>query len=234
MADALITFNIIPTTKDFDPGEQKLPLEDILKAREVMERGVKALPNDAELWLTLGQFVSYMAPASYLEDYPDIAATWRREGVTYLERAVELSGGNSAVSWQALGGASILKDAGELEASIRFYERAAAVTDDQELRDRIEFQIAQMRKNRDAQLGKFDAERLNRIDSELNKSDAYRRRTAAAAHVMANDLPFVSKTAEYLLGPPPHPAACAGPGQQSPLCATSWRDWVTRFENEEL
>src|SRR6185503_18069668 len=125
MADALITFQSAET-----------PLEEVRKAREIMERGVAARPLDGELWLVLGQFVSYIAPGSYLTDEEEIKR-WRREGVVYLARAAELGGDDSKISWQALGGVGILHRAGERDAAIRFLKRTMAVTEDEELKEQL-------------------------------------------------------------------------------------------------
>lgn len=232
MADALISFNVIPTTPETEEiaSQQVLPYEDVLKAREVMERGVKALPDDAEMWLALGQFVSYVAPSSYLEDRPEEAERWRREGVAYLERAVALSGGNSAISWQALGGATILREAGELDAVVRFLERAYAVTEDEELRLDLERRLEILRKRRSVELGKLDVELQKRLEDQLERSTVYQRRRRAAEAVMKAELPFISTTAHDVMGPPLFPAGCAGPGHHEPACATSWRAWARAYE----
>lgn len=232
MADALISFNVIPTTKDTQEiaSQQVLPYEDVLKAREVMERGVKALPDDAEMWLALGQFVSYIAPNSYLEDRPEEAARWRHEGVAYLERAVALSGGNPAISWQALGGASILKEAGELDAVVRFLERAYAVTEDEELRQDLERRLEVLRKRRSVELTKLDSTLQKRLEERLARSSAYQRRRRAAESLVKAELPFISATTGDVMGPPLFPSGCAGPGHHEPGCATSWAAWARAFE----
>jgi hypothetical protein len=232
MADALITFNIVPTGPNTTAEDRTLPYEDVVKARAIIERGARALPQDAELWLTLGQFVSFIAPASYLEDRPEEAERWRREGVAYLERAVALSGGNSNVSWAALGGASILRETGELEASVRFYERAYAVTDDEELREAISARLRSLRKRRDEEVSKLDAKRQAQLEARLRKNTVYLQRAEAFRAWMLAELPFLDAGTAQALGPPPSPAACAGPARDDPSCATSWHDWVNRFEEE--
>lgn len=232
MADALITFNVVPVTKETSHVVSVIPYEDIVKAREIMERGARALPHDAEVWLTLGQFVSFIAPSSYLEDRPEEAERWRREGVAYLERAVALSGGNSNISWQALGAARILREAGELEASIGFYERAYAVTDDEELRGAIAARLEVLRRRRDAEFSKLDAERQAKVDERLRQNAIYRARTHARSDWVHRELPFLERTAVDALGPPPRPAACSGWGHDESGCATSWRTWAKRYDDE--
>lgn len=199
LADALITFQ---------SGET--PHREVVKAREIMERGTKVLPFDGELWLALGQFTSFIAPASYLEE-PAEQARWRADGASMLARAAELGAENANISWQALGGAGIYVRAGERDAAIRFLRRTKAVTDDEALRERI-----------DAQLDKLLGEEL---------ADAYKRRNQSFLELWRRDLRFVTKNEILLLGPPPDPERCAGGYHgDDPRCATTWKDWAERQE----
>ncbi|AGP37608.1 hypothetical protein [Sorangium cellulosum] len=200
-ADALITFQTSTT-----------PYAEVVKAREIMERGAQNRPLDGELWLALGQFVAFIAPASYLTD-PAEKARWRLDGARMLARAAELGGNDANISWQALGGAGILGRAGEREAQIRFLQRTLAVTDDEELKQKIRAQL-------DKLLGEQAAE-------------AYRRRLDGFSEIWRRDLPFVSKTAILVLGPPRDPAYCAGGAHAGePRCATTWRAWAERVDGE--
>ncbi|WP_437594554.1 hypothetical protein [Sorangium sp. So ce1000] len=200
-ADALITFQTTTT-----------PHHEVVKAREIMERGVENRPLDGELWLALGQFVAFIAPASYLTD-PAEQAQWRLDGARMLERAAELGGGDANISWQALGGAGILGRAGQRDAQIRFLQRTLAVTDDKELKQKARAQL-------DKLLDARDAER-------------YRRRLDGFSEIWRRDLPFVSNTAILVLGPPRDPAYCAGGAHaDEPRCATTWRAWAERIEGQ--
>lgn len=200
LADALITFQADTT-----------PLEEVIKAREILERGTKHRPYDGEIWLNLGQFVSFVAPASYIEDHdPELAARWRREGVAYLARASELGAGRSSISWQALGGANILVEAGERDAAIRFLKRTYAVTDDEELKQDI-------------------LKRLERLVAERELA-RYRGRDEAFRERYRGQLPFLSRDQILVLGPPPAPARCAGSNDE-PRCATTWRGWSQRYDS---
>ena len=196
-ADALITFQTSAT-----------PYAEVVKAREIMERGVKNRPLDGGLWLSLGQFVAFIAPASYLTD-PEEQARWRSEGAQMLARAAELGGDDASISWQALGGAGILGRTGEREAQIRFLQRTLAVTDDEELKQKVRTQLEPL-------LGEKDA-------------DAYRRRLDQFGALWRHDLPFVGKTTLLVIGPPPDPAYCAGGAHADEArCAMTWRDWAAR------
>jgi tetratricopeptide (TPR) repeat protein len=197
-ADALITLQAGATPRD-----------EVLKAREILERGVKNLPLDGEVWLALGQFVAYVAPGSYLTD-PEEKKQWRLEGAKMLARAAELSGPDSEIGWQAIGGASILARAGEREAAIRFLERALAVADDEELKQHIQGKLAAL------------------VSDKL--AEAYKHRQEELRKLREKDLPFVSRTRLLVLGPPVDTALCAGGERKAdPRCATSWPDWVERI-----
>jgi hypothetical protein len=198
MTEALVTFQTNETPED-----------EIIRAREVMERGAKNLPTDGSVWLVLGEFVAFIAP-SYLKD-PKVQDRWRTEGSQMLARAAELGGEDSRISWQALGGAGILNRMGERDAAIRLLRRTLAVTDDDELKADIQKRLL-------ALLGEAQADRYKRRIAGFN--DAWRR-----------ELPFVGKTTALLLGPPPQPEYCAGGAHaDEPRCATTWNGWFERAD----
>jgi tetratricopeptide (TPR) repeat protein len=260
-ADALITFQGATT-----------PYDEIVKIREILERGVSAIPFDAEIWLNLGQFVSFVAPPSYLEDRPEVAERWRREGVAALQRAAELSGSQSWIAWQALGGAVILEKAGDPKAALAFLERLFVITDDEELRDDLRRRIHRLTSLRDERIDELESElrdldaRIATLDRKLRVTDdddqkaAIKAEIAPLARVRAErdaemkarmhgelttttryqdfqrlyrrDLPFLAEHNALVLGPPLEPAECAGPDHAAARCATTWRDWAERYENE--
>lgn len=196
-ADALITLQVGAT-----------PREEVLKAREILERGVKNRPLDGEVWLALGQFVAYVAPG-YLTDEEE-RKRWRVDGAKMLARAAELSGPDSDIGWQAIAGAAILARAGERDAAIRFYERALAVADDEELKQHI--------------AGKLSALVADKL------AEAHRRREEELRKLWERDVPFVSRTRFLVLGPPFDAAFCAGGERKAdPRCATSWPDWAEKL-----
>lgn len=201
LADALITFQ-----------SNQTPHDEVVKARAIMERGVENRPLDGQLWLALGEFVAFVAPASYLTD-PDEQARWRTDGALMLARAAELGGNDANISWQALGGAGILSRAGERDAAIRFLRRTLAVTDDRELKDKIEAQL-------DALLGE-------------RRDGLFRRLEEGVARARHGDLPHVSRMEYMVVGPPREPAYCAGPAHaEEAACAPTWREWEERTERE--
>jgi len=204
--DSLVTLQ--PGRTEFD---------EIRRARVILERGVEARPDDAEVWLNLGQFVGFIAPAGgYLPDAATKQA-WRTAGAEYLARAAELGSEDANVSWQALGGASILKHAGERDAAIRFLRRTLAVTDDEELRRSVEIQ-------------------LFRLLDERGRDSAVRRKSAYD-DLVRSDVPVRSHTERLLIGPPRWAHGCAGRGAEQvvdprPACATSWEEWARAIDAE--
>jgi hypothetical protein len=199
-ADALITFQAKET-----------PREEVLAARAIMERGMANRPLDADLWLAAGEFVAFVSPGTYLTD-PAEQAQWRIDGARMLARAAELGGDNANISWQALGGAGILSRAGQRDAAVRFLRRTLAVTDDPELKEKVELQLGKL------------------LDDE--REDAFHRVEAGIRAVHDRELPQVTKRSEYmLLGPPRDPAYCAGATHAAETaCATTWREWEERSE----
>jgi hypothetical protein len=197
LADALFTFQGVAPSHD-----------EVLKARAVMERGTRELPFDGEVWLVLGEFVAWLAPSSYLTD-PDEQDRWRLEGAEILSRAAELGGEDANITWQALGAAGIFHRAGQRDAEIRLRLRALAVTDDPELKARLE-----------RELGKLLHEDRRERDLGLQQRffDAWQR-----------EAPFLPRGMMLLFGPPVVAARCAGPGhEKDPRCAFTWRAWAER------
>lgn len=202
LADALITFNAKTT-----------PIEEVRKARAIMERGVQNRPLDAELWLGLGEFTAFIAPGSYLTD-PAEQEKWRVDGAHMLARAAELSGDRSDIAWQALGGARYLSKAGQRDAEIRFLRRTLIATDDEELKEKARARLVFL-------LGEqFDAD-----------GAAFAERLYGIRH---RDIPYVTRQRYVVLGPPRDPARCAGAARaRLPECAGSFRDLEERAEIEK-
>jgi tetratricopeptide (TPR) repeat protein len=185
--------------------------QDYDKAREILERGLRELPHDAELHSTVGQFMAYLAPSRFSD--PEKKLAWRMAGARFLARACELSGTNEAVPYHCITAADLFTRAGEREASIHFLERVLAVTDDEGVR---RLALGYLEK----QVGEREHERVQR------RIDAFRER-------WASDLPFVGKDRLLVVGPAFDIAACAGSDPQQPECATSWRDWALRLDSSQ-
>lgn len=188
---------------------EKPRLEDYQRAREILLRGLKNRPYDTELWLTAGQYLSYLAPP-YLND-ANLARAWRLEGAKLLARACELANKNENVPYNCIAAAGLLEKAGEREAAILALKRLVAVTEDPEIQ-----------KLALGYLGK----RLNERAKEIAERRIEQFRAARNA-----DLPFVTKDALLVIGPRFDAARCAGEhGPEREGCATSWKTWRERLE----
>jgi tetratricopeptide (TPR) repeat protein len=195
LADALINMQVTETRR-----------EDIERTRAILERGTRNRPLDPEVWRTAGQFLAFIAPGMpFLKDAEE-RREWRSEGAKMLARAAELGGDSGYMGWAALSGAGILSREGNLDAAIRFLRRTLAVTEDEELREQIEKQLAA-------------------LDTEA-KVEADKKRQAAMATLGRQDLPYVGKTTLFVLGPPFDAAYCAGGTHENePRCALTWKAW---------
>lgn len=212
LADALITFNASTT-----------PVEEVRKARAIMERGVQNRPLDAELWLGLGEFTAFIAPSSYLVD-PAEKEQWRVDGARMLARAADLSGGDAYIAWQAIGGARLLGAAGARDAEIRFLQRTLIVTDDEELKELARTKLGSL-------LGKKREDDL--VKEAQARLDRFGRLEKGIWDLRHEDVPFVTRLRYMVLGPPRDPAYCAGPRHAAEAaCASSFRDWEERTEAE--
>ncbi|MDI1451219.1 hypothetical protein [Polyangium sp. 6x1] len=202
MSDALITIQI---------GESGR--EDVDRTRAILERGTRNRPLDAEVWRTAGQFIAFIAPGSYLTD-PDERAAWKADGARMLARAAELGGDAGSMGWAAVAGAGILTRQGARDAAIRLIQRTLAVTDDEELRERLQRDLAQL-------VGEAS-------------SEAYRRRQTEMIELTLRDVPFISKSTLFVLGPPFDPAYCAGGAHADDRrCALTWKAWAASGSEEQ-
>ncbi len=194
---------------------QSVPVElnEVKATRVILERGVEHRPSDAELWLNLGQFVAFTAPGSYLDEQPELIPTWREQGLVYLERAAEL-GAESNLGWQALGGASRLLRTGHRDAAIRYYEKQYAITDDPELRTVIEGHLLHL-------LGEREK---GRVVLRRKAFDALR--DSEVQWLSDRDGLFL------LLGPQVKPE-CAGGGQPTSECSSTWLEWSRRLRTNQ-
>src|SRR5690606_23273702 len=66
----------------------EMPKENLDIAREIQERGLKEFPHDPELWLSTGQFISYLAPNRFEDEEKKKA--WRLAGAKILQHACDI------------------------------------------------------------------------------------------------------------------------------------------------
>lgn len=178
----------------------------VLRAKEIMERGLRNRPHDAELWLNYGQFVAYIAPGLLDADDP-LRDVFRAEGARALMRAGEMGGFDESIMYRSMSAAAILSRSGERDAAIRFLERLHAMTEDEQVQQEILGKLNGLRKSR----------RASR-DFEL---------ASAFDELWRTDLPFAPRTRLSVLGPPIDAWRCAGPtsSRASDAVCHGWRDW---------
>jgi hypothetical protein len=194
-ADTLLTLQPKP------PRQQ-----DYLKAREVLERGLRARPYDTELWATAGQFMAYLAPP-HLAGGEKVKQEWRMAGARTLAHACQLVSKNDNIPYHCITAASLFSKGGERAAMIEFLQKVLAVTDDEEIRNLA--------------LGYLESTVSEQQRAEL---DARHQRFMAA---WLADLRYVKKDLLLVVGPGFDPAACAGdPPDNESRCATTWRAWA--------
>jgi tetratricopeptide (TPR) repeat protein len=187
-------------------------LEDYVKAKDILERGIANLPYDTELWLVAGQYMAYVA-RPHLPDEA-MKARWGKRGAELLARACELASENEAIPYHCISAARLFHKAGEREAAIRSLERLLAVTDDPEI-ERLAL----------GYLAKHLSEREE--ERQQTRRQAFRER-------WGKDLAFASKDLLLVLGPDFDTSRCAGPEHaKQPECATSWRDWAQQIDGNE-
>lgn len=184
------------------------PLSHYRKAREILERGLRELPEDAELWNSAGQFIAYLARARLPTQEEKLE--WERRGAFIMARACELYAATD-IQAHCLTTAGLLTRSGERQAAIRFLERVVAVSEDPSVRESA----------------------LDMLGKELNEQmrerAARRRRSFIERYQRSSG--FLSEGAALVVGPDFDVARCAGPSHaDGPACATSWRAWARALD----
>jgi tetratricopeptide (TPR) repeat protein len=179
-------------------------------ARRILERGLKELPYDAELWLNYGQFLAYLAPGS-LHDAEERKA-WRSEGARALARVADLAGADENVLARSMSAATLLTRYGERDAAIRFLDRAYAMTDSEDARAEIQQRLNVLLRGK----------RASRQFVFVNAFDSLWRES----------LPFGSRAMLSVIGPAVRSWDCAGPRAQrvQPNCQRDWSAWSSSLD----
>jgi hypothetical protein len=189
-ADSLLTLS----TVRMPPGNYRI-------ARELQARGRRLFPDDAQLWISSGQFMTYLA-VQWLPEGED-PDEWRRAGAEVLQHACDIWPYQELPA-SCLGVTSVLSRMGEREATIRSLERLIAVTDDPAVR----------------------LEAARRVEGLLGEQarEQFHRRVQKTEELRARDLPLLSRTEYQLVGPPWDPAHCLAvvDPQNAPGCASSF------------
>jgi tetratricopeptide (TPR) repeat protein len=164
------------------------PLAHYHKAREIFERGMRALPYDAELHITAGQYLLYLGVRE-LKTHEE-REEWRALGTRALTRACEVLGNQPNLPFHCVHAGAMLEKAGQREAMVNFAERVLATVDDPEIRERALTYLA------------FAEGEGRREQAREHIKQLYRRQRA--------DVPFVARDLYALLSPPTEVARCAG------------------------
>lgn len=173
---------------------------DARLARRYLERGTRERPYDAEVWLHYGQYVAFLGP-SFLKDEHEIDQ-WRKDGALAIMRSVELG----ADAQRSLAAGTILRKAGEVDASVRFWERAYAMAEDPEVREQILLRLRSLDRSSEAE------STISAVDRECRSR-----------------WPLLSRGACLLVGPPRSPAQCAGPlSYERKTCPRDWQGFIDR------
>jgi len=189
-ADTFLTYQ--PTPDNHSTGTA----QDAIAARRFIERGLVARAHDHELWLHYGQFLAFRGNDYFGSDSPEWDS-WRRDGALAIVHSLELG----AKVDTTLAAAAILGKSGEREATVRYLERAYALTDDPEEQAAIGRKLAYYRQ------------------SSLDEAEARTRKRLDAAR--GQTYPFLSRTTFLLIGPMPDALSCAGDRDHA-ACAYSW------------
>ncbi len=172
--------------------------EDARSVRAYLERGIKARPNDHEVWLHYGQFISFMA-SSYLTSNDEIER-WRVDGASALSRAVELG----EAPERSLSAANLLSAHGARDAAVRTLERAYALTDDEKTRDIISEKLGALHADDIRERAQLDVGFIDRV-----WHDHY---------------PFGPRSLALILGPGRSTSGCTGQAPaHDPDCALDWQ-----------
>lgn len=190
-ADVLLTLSSV-----------EMPKRNFRIARELKEKGLKLFPDDADLWISAGQFMTYLAVQWLPKDEdPD---EWKQAGVRMIEHACAIWPYEKLPN-SCIGSTSVLKRLGETEATIRSLERLIAITDD-----------PATKKDALARLEKLVGEKAR---------DELRSRLFLLASLKERDLPQLSRTAYQLVGPKVPVGECVGlHAPVPPSCATSFAE----------
>lgn len=180
---------------------------DARVARQFLERGIRELPWDHDVWLHYGQFIAFTAGA-FLSSQDEINL-WRKDGALAIARAVELG----ADADRSTTAATILGKSGERAAGIRQLRRAYALTDDPRKREEIANKLIILEARAEQEATEKD---IRFIESRWQK-----------------DFGFLARDLYLLLGPVGDPAACAGRDSTKPVealrCPRNWDEALPSY-----
>lgn len=156
----------------------EIPVDEMRRAADFLERGVRRFPDDGELAWDLGATLSFEI-APHVED-PEERRELKRRGAEYMMTAARLGAGPA---WLALTNASELERLGQTEQAARHLEEMYASVSDPDLRARIAGALEELR--------------------SAAYAEAFRRANAEAEEQRQRDFPYLDPTLHLLVGPRP-------------------------------
>ncbi|HSC85617.1 MAG TPA: hypothetical protein VLC09_00015, partial [Polyangiaceae bacterium] len=109
-----------------------MPKANYRIARDLQEQGRKQFPDDAELWLSSGMYMAYLAPP-HLPPNED-AKEWRVAAARVLQHGCDIWPDGTELPPTCLSASTILNRAGETAANVSALQRLLAIADDPSIR----------------------------------------------------------------------------------------------------
>jgi tetratricopeptide (TPR) repeat protein len=166
----------------------EMPRENLRIAREIQERGLKEFPHDAELWLSVGMFVAYVAPQRLPES--EDSAEWKAAGAEFIQHACQIWPQNEPAPRVCVTSLNLFEKAGQTEAAIASMQRLLALTDEPRVRADLMARLSYLLGDKEARRAQKNARRMR----ELN----------------LRDMPELNRTQYQLLAPRTEVRVCAG------------------------
>jgi hypothetical protein len=111
-----------------------MPPENLRIARDIQERGLKEFPHEPQLWLSVGQFIAYLAPQRLPEN--EDKREWRLAGARIIEHACDIWSKREVLPDVCMSSATLFSKEGETAAAMRSLERLITIADDERVRAR--------------------------------------------------------------------------------------------------
>lgn len=183
----------------------KVPAQNYRIARDLLERGNRAFPDDGPLWVNAGEFLLYLAPG-HLPPNENVDE-WKLAGAEMIAHGCAAWPPGGGIPRGCLIASNSLDRAGQVDAAVNLLQRMLALSDDPESRAQAENQLNEL-------LGYRRAEEMREAARKF-------------VSLQSSDLPLASRAAYQMMSPPFDAARCLGrrePPRESG-CATSFRAW---------
>jgi hypothetical protein len=156
---------------------KEISLASVTAANDLLRRGVKAYPDEWDLWFQLGFNLAFELPKLVPRDDPR-AKAWKKEGLEYLRRSTLFEGIAPHIASLV---ARMMTDQGERELAIRHLEQSFAVTSDPLAREQIRNKLTNL-------IG-------------LHYSQSFDREVGRLGRVTETRYPYAAESFSLLAGP---------------------------------